>query len=172
MAFREAEFSEYGERTASVLDIGEMSPARIAQLKLKLAEYQKRDLRYAYQHPDLQFITRGTGLYQTPVLDYVLAAATDPERDLSAKQITISEVATAMEEVFKVDLSVSKTADFLWSEERPGVVFPDFDKLIENGSAHDVAFSEAYGIIRAYCVGDKQGVVGGTGLPDVPAESE
>jgi len=90
---------------------------------------------------------------------------------LVQQPITLPEVATAIEGLFSFDLSASKTTDFLWNRDRPGTVMPDFEKLIKKGNEYDLAFSEVYAIIRAYCLDKPENIVGGTGLPELPAQA-
>ncbi len=168
------EFGERGERPAPVLDIGEMSPARIAQLKMKLAEYAERDRTSgvdAYDHPGYVFFRRGRGMFQTPVLGYILDVVEDVKRDMSTTPVTVAEVAVAMERLFDIDLNASKTTSYIWNEDRPDTVRPDFETLFEKGNEYDIAFSEVYAIMHAYCIDNMQGVVGGTGLPEVPTDT-
>ena len=174
-----AEFSGIGEREhrePPVLDIGEVPAAHRARLELKLAEYAERDRKAGIDesvHPDMAFMLRGQEVFKAPVLDYVLKALAIPGRDLESQPVTIEEVASAIEQLFGIDLSVSKTTDFAWNDARPGTVRPDYEALLDKGATtYDVGFSEVYAIVRSYCLDEKQGVVGGTGLPELPSQDE
>lgn len=113
-----AEFSGIGEREhrePPVLDIGEVPAVHRARLELKLAEYAERDRKAGideFVHPDMTFMLRGQEVFKAPVLDYVLKALAIPGRDLESQPVTIEEVASAIEQLFGIDLNASKTTDF------------------------------------------------------------
>jgi hypothetical protein len=167
---------EREHRQAPNLDIGEVPVAHRARLELKLAEYAERDRRAGmdgYVHPDFAFMRRGQEIFKAPVLDYVIRALEVPGRDFTSQPITFDEVASAIERLFSIDLSVSKITDFVWNTDRPDTVRPDFDTLYQNeATKYDYAFSEVYAVIRSYCLDGGRGVVGGTGIPELPYQSE
>lgn len=169
------EASESIVRQAPVLDITELSQGQIGRLSLKLAEYVMRDRARGvdgYIHPELAFLLRKAEVFKAPMLDYILKASQAPGRDIKREPITLSEVAGAMEGLFAIDLSASKATAFVWNQDRPDTVRPDFEKILENGGTQeDFWFSEVYAILRAYCIDQPEGVVGGTGLPELSVEA-
>lgn len=151
------------EHTAIVVaDIKE----RLPRLEKKLAEYKQRNESdgVGYIHPELLALQRGLlDVFKPAVLESVIELATVKQPN---ENVYLHEVTVLVQDKTGFNVARAATIPFRYSESYKAYL-PDRGRLLAEAGQTGLEFSEAYGIIRAYCT-DRESrlVIGGTGLPE------